>query len=223
MSVSTTQIEDNGSKIKKYTLYILCFIILIGVIAGLYGDEVGPNTMYSCRYYSDHTENSNSMATIDPTMPADQKGGIVGLFQLGSDLYDIANNIYYAIDNDIIFISVSENDKDEKLLAKSFESKLKNKEIIPVYYYSGLMSNFYEKYDYSDVETPFGKRDKLAKGLEFVFHKKSVKSRLVYFGLWFMKDGKPTSQILWSVDQNTSSVKIATNEDYIKVSKFKEN
>lgn len=156
-----------------------------------------------CRYMTDYQSNQEALTNYDyddPSMNANQKQSkgdiLLSLIQIGETLSA-------SIDNDIFYCTYTGKSNDARLDALEFLEKLKDKKIVPLFFYDGWVSKFYEVFDYNDINTPFSqKRENGAQQFEFVFRKRSIKSTIKFFGF-----KEKNSFSFWAVDKKNASIR----------------
>lgn len=192
---------------RKISILFIVFHIIMLCDKNIYADDI------SCRYITDYKENSNETLSSTPTIPKDTMNPTT--FEMLGGIIDGAKAVYQSIDNDIFLCTYKRHSNDTRENSVIFLERLRDKEIIPVFLYKGLVSKFYEEYNYEDVNSPFSqKRDENALEQEFVFRKRSIKSTIKFFGFIYPKIKKIQ---MWSVNKENGNIKFPTEEEWSEI------
>lgn len=178
-------------------IYFILIILLVGSSHDLlFASEI------QCRYITDYQMNQKLQNENIET------GNILidGIASIGVDIYS-------NIDNDIFYCTYTGKSNDARLDALEFLEKLKDKKIVPLFFYDGWVSKFYEVFDYNDINTPFSqKRENGAQQFEFVFRKRSIKSTIKFFGF-----KEKNSFSFWAVDKKNASIRKANQAEFKEI------
>lgn len=203
-------------KNKKIALLVPVGVVIVLIACLSMTPPITKKPEIQCRYVTDYQQNQEEW--IDSTISSSMIPLKPSKNDIMKQFVDFVNIAISQIDNDIFYCTYKENENaPSKKDALEFLRKLRDKKIVPIYFYDGLTSNFYEVYNYDDINTPFSqKREQGAQQFEFVFRKRSVKSTIKFFGFLFTEDN---SLLCWAVDKHSATIRPANQEEYKEIMK----
>ena len=128
-----------------------------------------------CRYITNYQDNMKKIGDNNNELIISQSlNPNPSLMDALSEVATSLKTAYYSVDDDMFYCTYHGSSENEKTNAVVFMEKLRDKKIIPLFFYDGWTSKFYEQFDYDDINTPFSQtRTEGAGQFEFVFKKKS--------------------------------------------------